>query len=242
MRNWTINEAVKVIKAGTDTEAIKEIAKHFPMFFAAVVKDDISALAAMMNDKFTVRRLQLDGVAVNEDADTTSDDVEESAGNDDTEGTTVALSEMSTKQLMALCDKRGIKVPHYGKNKQFYLDALEADANGAEDTEGEEEVEEAGDEYDSKSAMELFKMCKERGIKVAPKKKADVYAEALRKADAEAAEAEEDEAEDDWGDEEEEAPKKKAAKSEGKSAKKGATKKASKKEEAEEADDDDWDI
>ena len=59
MRNWTIKDAVAVIQNGKDTEAIKEIAKHFPVFFMAVAKNDLGAVAAMMTDKMTVRRLHL---------------------------------------------------------------------------------------------------------------------------------------------------------------------------------------
>ena len=46
MRNWTIKEAINVINAGTDNEAIRELAKHFPEFFMAAVKGDIVALSA----------------------------------------------------------------------------------------------------------------------------------------------------------------------------------------------------
>ena len=68
MKNWTIKEAVEVIKAGNDQAAVKEIAKHFPMFFLAVATNDIVALTAAMNEKFTVRRLVF-GDAVTEDVE-----------------------------------------------------------------------------------------------------------------------------------------------------------------------------
>lgn len=84
------------------------------------------------------------------------------------------------------------------------------------------------DGLESKSAKELFDMCKEAGLKVKPKQDKAVYIKALKAAETE---ADADEAEDDWGEEEEEAPKK--------PAKKEAPKKAAKKP-AEEDDDDDW--
>lgn len=79
---------------------------------------------------------------------------------------------------------------------------------------------------ESKSAKELFEMCKEAGLKVKPKQDKSVYIEALQSA--------EEEDDDDWGEEEEEAPAKKPAKK--------AAKKAPKKAEAEDDEDEDWDI
>lgn len=110
----------------------------------------------------------------------------------------------------------------------------------AEDTGSDDEAKE--NPYDGMTAMELFKECKKRGIKAAPKQKAKAYAELLLKDDAEKAasddDAEEENAEDDgWGDDdaEEETPKKavKAPKEKNVKAKKAAK---------EEDDDDDWEI
>lgn len=251
MRNWTIKEAVEVIKCGTDAEAIKEIARINPLFVVAVAKDDVATIASMMGEKFTVRRLEVNGVATDEDAE---EEVMNAPKAEEAEVGDEDLANMSTKQLMALCDKRGIKVPKYGKNKQFYLDALQ-NAGNAEETEEEvaEETEEATDAYEGKSAMELFKMCKGRGIKVEAKKNAKYYIAALKKADeAEAEEEAEDEADgwDDGDDAEEEAPKPAKATKGGKAkatakAEKAPTKSASKskaKAEAEDDDDEDWDI
>lgn len=111
-----------------------------------------------------------------------------------------------------------------------------SDATGEADD--EDDAEESGDEYEGKSAVELYKLCKQRKIKAEQKKPAKYYIGLLKKADEEAAaEAEEDE---EWDDDEEEAPAKKAP------AKKAPAKvkKAAKKAEPEEADDDDdeWDI
>lgn len=238
MRNWTIKDAVEVINANQDQEAIKEIAKHFPQAFMAIVKNDVAGLAAGMNDKFTMRRLQFDADATSSEAEE-ADDATEDAGAED-------LENMSTKQLMALCDKRGIKVPHYGKNKAFYLEQLQNAGGDAEEAE-EDEAEEQENKYEGMKAMELFKLCKERGIKAETKKPAKYYIALLDKADA--AEAE-DEGEDDWeeDDEEETKPAKKAPAAKGKGkpamnkpATKTSTKKAPAKEEAED-DGDDWDI
>ena len=85
----------------------------------------------------------------------------------------------------------------------------------------EEEADD--DSLESKSAKELFEMCKEAGLKVKPKQDKQVYIDALNAANND------DDAEEDW---EEEEPKKAPAK-------KAAPKKAAKKEEDE---DDDWDV
>lgn len=153
-------------------------------------------------------------------------DVEDNE-DDDLEGKT-------TKELYQMCVDAGIKVPKYGKNKAFYIAALQGDA--AEDTDGDEADDETEDDpYAGKTAKELFELCKKRGIKVAPKKKADVYIELLKKADAAEAEADDDDWEDDEAEEEAPAPKKQTKQKAKAKAKKPA-------EPEEDEDDDDWDI
>lgn len=240
MRNWTINEAVKVINEGTDLEAIKEIASHFPVFAMAAAKNDLAGVAVLMGEKFTLNRLSKEPINVN------VNDNKEAATETDK-----PLEEMTTKELMKLCDARGIKVPHYGKNKQFYLEQLQ----GAGDTEDvvdleegewseEEDQADQADPYEGKTAKELHAMCKERGIKADIKKPAKFYADLLRKADAEEAESDDGEGEDDWG---EETPDEKATKKakNGKAAGKGGKSKTTSKPAAADADaddDEDWDI
>ena len=88
--------------------------------------------------------------------------------------------------------------------------------------------EESGDDLESKSAKELFDMCKDAGLKVKPKQDKSVYIEALKAANEDADDN------DDCGDEEEEAPAKNTP------AKKAPAKKAAAKKEEE--DDDDWEV
>lgn len=245
MKNWTIKEAVATIQAGTDLEGIKEITSHFPVFALAAAKNDLAGVAVLMSDKFTLNRLAKEPTA---DEDGEDNGVEQEAPKTTGKSTKAedageekSLEEMTTKELMKLCDKRGIKVPHYGKNKQFYLEQLQG-AGAEEDTDAEDDAAEETetDPYEGKTAKELHAMCKERGIKADIKKPAKFYAELLRKADAEAEEAEDDGDGDDWGEEEaEEAPAEKPAKS-GKSGGKGKTKPAAKA--AKEDDGDEWDI
>lgn len=105
--------------------------------------------------------------------------------------------------------------------------ASKKEAKKEEVEEAEEAEEDENDSpYSDKTAPELYKECKKRGLKVAAKKDAKYYEKALLKADAEAEEAEED-----W-EEEKPAKKEKPAKRE----------KKAKKEEVEDEDDEDWDI
>ena len=157
-----------------------------------------------------------------------TEDVEDADEDDeDEEPAEVDLSSMSTKKLYNLCKERGIKVKSK-QTKEFYIEALNAQDADDSDAEDEADTEETGDEYEGKTAKELFKICKQRGIKAELKKPAKYYAELLRKADAEADEAEAEDEDDDW---EDEAP--------AKSTKKEKKSKASKKTEDE---DDDWEI
>lgn len=83
--------------------------------------------------------------------------------------------------------------------------------------------------YEELSAIELFKLCKERKLKVEPKKKAEYYIDLLEENDMEVAEDEADE--DNW----EEEPEEKTVKKETRGRKSKVV-----KEEPE--DEDDWEI
>ena len=127
---------------------------------------------------------------------------------------------MSAKDLYALCCKRGISSMCKSRKKDALIELLEKLDNGeiepakkkatakaepkkATKPANKEEPEEAEDEeesdpYAGKPAKELYKMCVDRGIKTQPKQKPEKYAELLKKADAEAKEADSE----DWEDEE----------------------------------------
>lgn len=134
---------------------------------------------------------------------------------------------MSAKDLYALCCKRGISSMCKSRKKGALIEVLEKLDNGeiepakkkatakaepkkatksakkeepeeAEDDDWGDEDEEESDPYVGKPAKELYKMCVDRGIKTQPKQKPEKYAELLKKADAEAKEADSE----DWEDEE----------------------------------------
>lgn len=134
---------------------------------------------------------------------------------------------MSAKDLYALCCKRGISSMCKSRKKDALIELLEKLDNGeiepakkkatakaetkkatkpakkeepeeADDEDWDDEDEEESDPYAGKPAKELYKMCADRGIKTQPKQKPEKYAELLKKADAEAKEADSE----DWEDEE----------------------------------------
>lgn len=173
------------------------------------------------------------------DDDEEDDDVEE-AGSYDYDSMNNAkmyklLGELGKRKD---CKEKFGDLSHDSMLKYLKKYGPKSDATGEADD--EDDAEESGDEYEGKSAVELYKLCKQRKIKAEQKKPAKYYIGLLKKADEEAAaEAEADDAEEDeeWDDDEEEAPKKSAKKAPAKKAP-AKGKKAAKKAEPEEADDD----
>lgn len=258
-KNYTFAEAVKIINAGTDMESITDIGRRYPTLLHKVTKvaakagEDFVDLMSYMPDYLTANKVNTalknaaggNTEADDTDADTESD-AEETAEAVEAEATEAtdapAWNEsMSAKQLWDILGKAGKRKLAKSTKKADLIEACKQ-AFGAT-AEAEEATEEAAEEtteagpYDGKSAMDLFKECKSRGIKAAPKKPAKYYIDLLVKADAEAAKATEGDTESDDWDEEETAEEPKETK---KPEKKATSKKAAKKEET--ADDDDWDI
>lgn len=260
--NYTFAQVANTFAKADDVNLMVELGRRYPVLVAKVCKlvalagDEFVSFANAMPEHMTANKLNRamleSGAAVDEDSE-----ADEGAGDTAEETGDVDLSTKTTKELYAMCVKKGLKVSKYGKPKSYYIEALSG-SNGsdesAEDDEQEEaksakkptkkatkkaeevdedvEDDEAENPYEGKPATELFKECKKRGIKAVPKKPAKYYIDLLTKADAAAAE---DDDADDWedeGEQEKPAPKKSSAK---KSAKKAEP-------EDEDDDDDDWDI
>ena len=261
-KNYTFAEAVKIINAGTDLESIADIGRRYPVLLAktanvcALAGQAFVDLMSFMPDYLTANKVNTAlkaAVGGNTEAETEAEDTDEVAeetAETKSEAGAQDYESMSAKEMWDLLGKAGKrKLAKSTKKadlveackKAFGGDAEEAEADEAEETEVETETE-AGP-YDGKSAMELFKECKKRGIKAAPKKPAKFYADLLTKADAEAKTG--DTESDDWDEDEEpaEEPKatKKSKKDEEPKAEKKPAKKAAKKEEPAD-EDDDWDI
>ena len=260
-KNYTIKEAVEIIVEGKDFESITDLGRRYPVLTAKV-----AAIGALAGDKFvdfmsympdyltankvnTAIKAGITESGSDEDAeDTETEATTEDADEDATKATVQWDESMSGKQLWDILGKAGKRKLAKSTKKADLIEACKQ-AFGAvtevedEDAEVEDDATEANP-YEGKSAMELFKECKARKIKAAPKKPAKFYADLLIKDDAAKAEATEAESEedDDWGDEEAEAPKKEDKKAAPKASAKGGKAKADKKAEAESEDDEDWDI
>ena len=260
-KNYTFNEAVKIIAKGTDLEAITDIGRRYPVLahkiavVTAKAGEEFVDLMGYMPDYLTANKVNTaskagitDSGSDDEDAeDTEAEATTENAGEDATEATAQWDESMSAKQLWDILGKAGKRKLAKSTKKADLVEACKqafgaATEAEAEDAEAEDDATEANP-YEGKSAMELFKECKARKIKAAPKKPAKFYADLLIKDDAAKAEATEAESEedDDWGDEEAEAPEKEDKKTAPKASAKGGKAKAAKKVETE-SDDDDWDI
>ena len=252
-KNYTFSEAVELIAKG-DMEAIQDIGRRFPILAAkvatvsALAGESFVDLASYMPDYLTankVNRGMRDALAEMEENDDEeeNDDVEETkttkakAKVEETEDEEeVDYSKMTAKELWDILGEAGKRNTAKSKKKADLVAAVEAMANTEEaEEEDDTDEEETDNPYEGKSAMDLFKECKKRGIKAAAKKPAKFYADLLLKADAEDEGAEEEEEGDDWDVEEEETPKKKPATKSKAKAKKEV-------EEDDEDEDDDWDI
>lgn len=270
-KNYTFTEAVEIINAGTDMEAITDIGRRYPILLnkvtrvAAKAGEDFVDLMRYLPDHLTANKVNTamknaSGAEVetedaeSEDRDTSKEEntskATKAAKKSEIEGSEAGsdYESMSGKELWELLGKHGKRKDCKEKMGGAKKDDMIAYINkyGLEDNNEEAEAEdeaESENPYEGISAMELFKECKKRGLKAAPKKPAKYYIDLLVKSDEEMAkestETEAEDAEDDWGDDEA-TETKETKKAENKESKK-SSKKAAKKEEAED-DDDDWDI
>lgn len=246
-KNYTFNEAVKIIAKGTDLEAITDIGRRYPVLahkiavVTAKAGEEFVDLMGYMPDYLTANKVNtaikagITESGSDEDAEDTEAEATEDAGEDATEATAQWDESMSAKQLWDILGKAGKRKLAKSTKKADLVEACKQAFGAATEVEAEDDATEANP-YEGKSAMELFKECKARKIKAAPKKPAKFYADLLIKDDAAKAEATEAESEedDDWGDEEAEAPKKEKKALDKKPAKKAAAK--------DEDEDDDWNI
>ena len=255
-KNYTIKEATEIIKAGTDFEAITDIGRRYPVLahklavLTAKAGDEVVDLMSYMPEYLSANRVNsaikksIEGGASDDDAEDAEDDAAE-VEDDTTEdaGSAEWNENMSAKQLWEILGKAGKRKLAKSTKKADLVEACKQAFGAAAEDEVEDDAEDATEEagaYDGKSAMELFKECKKRGIKAPAKKPAKFYADLLTKNDAESGDAGDEG--DDWDednaeDKEETKPAKKSAE---KKAPAKSGKKAAKKEE--DSDEDDWDI
>lgn len=250
--NYTFAQACAIINEGTNHEAIADIGRRYPILLhkvsqiTAVAGDKFVDLMGYMPDYLTANKVNsaLKATGSTGSTEDESDDATEAEETETTEaGGMPDYDSMSAKQLWDILGKAGKRKTVKSTKKADLVAACKALHEGgsteAEDEDEAEAEETSSNPYDGKSAMDLFKECKKRGIKAAPKKAAKYYVDLLTKADAEANETESED--EDWGeDEAAEEPK------ETKTAKKGGKakdeKKSAKKTTTEDDGDDDWEI
>lgn len=246
-KNYTFAEAVKIISEGTDLESIVDIGRRYPVLLQKVTKvcakagDDFVELMNFMPEYLTANKVNtaIKALIIGEGAgEDSGDNADEGAGEDKD------YESMSAKQLWEILKKAGKQKTAKSTKKTDLVAACKA-MDAGEDSDDVGDDEDAGNEngnpYEGKTAMELFKECKKRGIKAASKKPAKFYADLLTKDDAKSKNTGDDE---DWDEEGEDAGKEKETKTEkkGVKAEKDAGKKTGKATKKEEDDDDDWDI
>lgn len=261
-KNYTFAEAVAIINEGKDLEAITDIGRRYPILMhkvtavTAVAGKAFVDLMSFMPDYLTTNKVNTAMKAAVGESEATEateadDEIQEpkkmaEATEEDEASAGTDYENMSAKQMWDLLGKAGKRKLAKSTKKADLIEACkQAFGEGAtteDEAEAETEETEAQTEanpYDGKSAMELFKECKKRGIKAAPKKPAKFYADLLVKNDAEATEDNTESNEDEWDEEPKEEAKEPKAKKTAPKAEKKATKKAEPKTESE---DDDWDI
>ena len=223
-KNWTMAEAMKVISAADlNSEEIADLYKRFPnvaRLMTAIASGDTMAakmLIGFLPEWATVGKLEKAIKNAGEADDNAEDDV--TSGDEEVEEETEEEAPKPKKK--ARKSKKVAKVE---------------EPEDEENDDSDEEDSETTD-YESMTAQELFKLCKEKGIAVKPKRSVKFYVEKLKAAE-DVQDGDSDS--DDWEDDEiEETPKPKKA---AKPATEKAAPKKSKKAAKVEDDDEDWDI
>lgn len=170
--NYTFAQAYHKVAEGKDVEAISDIARRFPMVAVTCAKlanvaEVAGPLFDSLPDYLTARKVEKGLRGSGADVDDVETDAEP-----ELESEPEAEEKPAPK-------KRG------RKPKAEKPEPDEPEQDDASDS-----------KYAGKAAPELFKECKKRGIKAAPKKPAKFYIDLLEKDDAKGGESEDED--DDW--------------------------------------------
>jgi hypothetical protein len=175
-QSYTLGEAAKILADGKDFEAIGDLHRRFPIFTHKLMnamsgdKDAVVEFMSYIPDYVNPRKVE---------KVITADPVEQPEEDAETEPEPQPDKEKPTPK------KRR---------------ARKADDEAESESEAEADGEQNDGKYAGKNAMELFKECKKRGVKAAPKKPVKYYIELLEKDDAavEADTADSNDDDDDW--------------------------------------------
>lgn len=175
-QSYTLGEAAKILAEGKDFEAVGDLHRRFPIFTHKLMnamsgdKDAVVEFMGCIPDYVNPRKVE---------KVITANPVEQPEEDAETE------PEQQTDEEKPAPKKRR---------------ARKADEEAESESEVETDEEQNDGKYAGKNAMELFKECKKRGIKAAPKKPVKYYIELLEKDDAavedDAADSNDDD--DDW--------------------------------------------
>lgn len=238
VKNYTLKEAVEIIAEGKDLEAIADLGKRFPILsikiarLTAKAEKEIIDFMQYMPEYLTIKKVNNAVKTVN-DSKAETEDTTEAENKPVEEETDKEVEEPEEKENKPVEPKKRGRKPK-AKIKAVPVEEPKAEAEGEADEEPTE-AEETENNYEGKKAVDLFKLCKSRGLKVTTKKSAKYYIDVLKKDDeakakAEAKKAEVEDEDDDWDIEDE--PKEVIKKS----------KKPAPIEENEDDDDESWDI
>ena len=213
--NWSAYEAAKELY-GNNVENIQDIGSRFPLFSRAVIAINDENLLDILGaiPKVTARVMETglkavaDGSGEAEPEEEPKKEEKKAAKkaepnakkDEDEDEEEEDYESMKAADLYKLCCKRGLSSKCKERNKPYLIKVLKGEV-GNEESEPEDEEDDWADEaeekdpYEGKTAKELFKMCKDRGVKAKPKMKAADYVKLLKAADE--ADESEDDAEDD---------------------------------------------
>ena len=209
-KNWTLAEATHEIFKGDNKETIIDIGRRFPMLLTLVK----GSLEGNKEDFVNLIDAIPEYITANKVNTRLKADAKENESDESDE------SENVEEKVEEKVEKKGKKAAK--KVEEKVEDESETEAN----------------EYEGKSAQELFKLCKKRGLDVLAKKNAKYYVEKLVADDSSVDDVDD---EDDWG-EEEVAKIEKKVKKPAKKDEKKAKKPEPESESDDDDDDEDWDI
>lgn len=211
VKNYTLKEAVEIIAEGSDLEAIADLGKRFPVLsikiarLTAKAEKEIVEFMQYMPEYLTIKKVNNAVKTVN-DSKAETEDTTEAENKPVEEETAKEVEEPEENENKPVEPKKRGRKPK-AKVKAVPVEEPKAEAEDEADEEPIE-AEETANNYEGKKAVDLFKLCKSRGLKVTTKKSAKYYIDVLKKDDeakarAEAKKAEADEDEWDIEDDEE---------------------------------------
>lgn len=208
VKNYTLKEAVEIIAEGKDLEAIADLGKRFPILsikiarLTAKAEKEIVDLMQYMPEYLTIKKVNNAVKTVN-DSKAETEDATEAENKPVEEETAKEVEEHEEKENKPVEPKKRGRKPKV-KVKAVPVEEPKVEVEKEADEEPTE-AEETANNYEGKKAIDLFKLCKSRGLKVTTKKSAKYYIDVLKKddetkakAEAKKAEAEDDDDDDDW--------------------------------------------